>query len=345
MQNLQLYNDKDYPTVFLTYCQPYEMGNIKVIMDKFGYLSGHPIFFYKVGQNAGGLKQFIYAVDCAFVAYRPARDKVQWLGPQNPLQRHNIIFVPNMKDKRLVDADGELVNKTEKHPLCTRTICARFCKQGDNVLVLGSGAGGDVEGALGAGCNVVAIEKNAFQFTQCNQRVFRLFHEDIDKILKLPSLHGDDDDNKDSGYNMMGLASKFGPQDTGDADADDDDNVAQKLDFKEEPAAGQPTCGICMDVFSKADSKMCGNASCDTMLHDQKTCLKFTCDKCDLSFCIRNHLTLHMCQKGREKAPDAPKSDKKDDPDTPKSSVSPGSAATQKGHAICYYSIMNLFLC
>jgi hypothetical protein len=42
---------------------------------------------------------------------------------------------------------------------------SKHCMPGTNVLMIGSGSGGDVYGATLAGCNVVAVERDLEQFT------------------------------------------------------------------------------------------------------------------------------------------------------------------------------------
>jgi hypothetical protein len=326
MQCLQLYNDRKSPTVFFTYCRPYEMQAIKEIMEDFGYKSGHPMYIYKVGQNAGGLKQFIFAVDTGFIAYRPSKDKVQWCGPQNPLQRHNMIFVPNMKDKRLKAQDGTIVNKTEKHPLVTRALCARFCKKGDYVLIAGTGAGGDVEGALAAGCNVVGIEKDAYQFSQTNDRVFKLFTSELNKIACVVPLFTDDQDDTETMFNMMGLRSHFGASPL-EMEEDPDEDTAKKLEFDGDTGDSKSVqCGVCLTDFNSDDGRVCTLVHCETLLHLQKSCIKFTCETCLGPFCSANHKTIHSCAKAAKKAPKPADSAKPVVQSSSSSSHPPGSA-------------------
>jgi hypothetical protein len=342
MQCLQLYNDPASPTVFFTYCQPYQMQAVKECMEAFGYIHGHPMYFYKVGQNAGGLKQFIYAVDTGFIAYRPSRDKVAWLGPANPLQRHNIIFVPNMKDKRLTSSDGKTVNRTEKHPLCTRALCARFCKKGDWVLVAGSGAGGDVEGALGAGCNVVAIEKDSFQFQHCNDRVFRLFNDEVDKIANLPPLFTKADDDEDYGHNMMGLSSHFGQARVDASHASDDEEVAMELDFSAAVDNKVHSCGECLDTYSGTDAKACGYGDCGTVVHLNDDCIKAACKSCNSVFCSANHEQLHLCPKAIEQAIQPDKTAPSGPPKPPTGPPKPPKPATYSGSEFPHASTGNV---
>lgn len=71
-------------------------------------------------------------------------------------------------------------NKAEKPWQLCHTICRRYCPPGGNVLILGPGFGGDLEGALRAGCNVVAVEKNEFQFKASCARVGKIEQKDVE---------------------------------------------------------------------------------------------------------------------------------------------------------------------
>ena len=79
--------------------------------------------------------------------------------PADPLQRHNIIIGPKM-GKRAVDVDEKEINVCEKPAYLSEWILRKLTKPGDTVVVAGFGAGGDLRGALNAGCNVLAIEQD-----------------------------------------------------------------------------------------------------------------------------------------------------------------------------------------
>lgn len=50
---------------------------------------------------------------------------------------------------------------------------------GGNVLVLGPGAGGELMGAVAAGCNVVAVEKDVKQFNGLVAHLIKTKNADI----------------------------------------------------------------------------------------------------------------------------------------------------------------------
>ena len=62
----------------------------------------------------------------------------------------------------------------EKPEYVAKWILRRLTKPGDTVIIAGFGAGGDVRGALNAGCNVYAIEQDLKQFN-ATKRMMPLF--------------------------------------------------------------------------------------------------------------------------------------------------------------------------
>lgn len=82
---------------------------------------------------------------------------------KNPRARHNFIECKSVTTY-LKDNDKQILNPCQKPPELAQWICSNHCSPGSWVLVLGAGAGGEVEGALLAGCNVVAVESDKKQF-------------------------------------------------------------------------------------------------------------------------------------------------------------------------------------
>lgn len=57
-----------------------------------------------------------------------------------------------------------IINQCQKPPAVSKWFVENHCVPGSTVLVLGAGALGDVEGAVQAHCNVVAVEQDQSQF-------------------------------------------------------------------------------------------------------------------------------------------------------------------------------------
>ena len=62
------------------------------------------------------------------------------------------------------DTSGNVINVTEKPPELAAFLLGMFCKPGATVLIVGTGAGGCVKGAVKAGLNVVGVENDEKQF-------------------------------------------------------------------------------------------------------------------------------------------------------------------------------------
>ena len=124
----------------------------------------HPIFVSKPQQNVTGVNTYIFnteiVVRATFSATR-ANVVFQTMNA-NPLMRHNAIMVPNTP-KLKNPATGQVINTTQKSPQFAELMTARHCRPGGNVLVLGGGAGGDADGAIRQGANVVIFESDPDQ--------------------------------------------------------------------------------------------------------------------------------------------------------------------------------------
>jgi hypothetical protein len=92
---------------------------------------------------------------------------------KDPVERHNMISGPS---KRVLSKNsaGKAINLFEKPDWLAEAILTQYTRPGQWIYVGGFGAGGDVRGALNAGLNVVAIEKDPVQYhaTIANLRRF-----------------------------------------------------------------------------------------------------------------------------------------------------------------------------
>jgi hypothetical protein len=98
------------------------------------------------------------------LAFFPARQKNSVNLARDPRYRHNFIEYP-AESKKFKDANGVVANPCQKPAEVAKWIISSVCMPGSTVLVVGPGAGGgEVVGAVLSGCNVVALEKNLYQF-------------------------------------------------------------------------------------------------------------------------------------------------------------------------------------
>ena len=103
------------------------------------------------------------------------------------------------------DANNEIINKTQKPPEVARFILGNQCRTGDTVLVIGPGAGGEIESAVQLGLNVLAVEIDEKMLHGLHvrlQRVKDMEQADIedDKNQKQNALQKEVDDLKETNF-------------------------------------------------------------------------------------------------------------------------------------------------
>ena len=149
------------------WCSPFELALVKKVMMDLNFKYIQVLTWYKSGYNqvSGPACTFLPATEMAIIGFQGnPSTAAQYLNmPADPLQRHNVIIGPKM-GKRAIDAEGKEINQTEKPMYLSEWILRKLTKPGDTVVVAGFGAGGDLRGALNAGCNVFGIEKDIRQF-------------------------------------------------------------------------------------------------------------------------------------------------------------------------------------
>lgn len=120
------------------------------------------------------VNQFTSSVEQAILAFYPSRMKNTVNLSTNPKQRHNFFECPQTT-KKFKDSTGRIANPCQKPPEVAAWITGSVCMPGSTVLVIGPGAGGgEVLGALSKGCNVVAVEKDEYQFNQLQSHLLQV---------------------------------------------------------------------------------------------------------------------------------------------------------------------------
>ena len=147
----------------MVYCGAWQLSDTMRSLKGHGYVDIQVLYWYKFNQNTEGTDNFVYAFELIVIAFRNSRKDVKWYLPKNPLLRHNMIHGPSLRKFHTLSG-GKPINKTQKPPYVTYLICKAFLDPGSNILVVGSGSGGDVEGAVAAHMNTFAIEKDKKQF-------------------------------------------------------------------------------------------------------------------------------------------------------------------------------------
>ena len=116
------------------------------------------LFWYKPGhQVSGPVKSYTNAVEMMTIGFYKDRNSVNWNVDADPLKRHNLIQLPPLTTLTK-DSNGQPINVTEKPPGVVEWVLRNHCPPGSTVMIAGTGAGGDVKGAIQAGLNVVGVE-------------------------------------------------------------------------------------------------------------------------------------------------------------------------------------------
>jgi hypothetical protein len=159
-----LKGNKPLATVIL-WCNVFELGLVRKVLAEANCKHIQVLTWYKhnLNQQTGTTASFLPATEVCIVGYfgKPEAAVAYLSMPQDPLQRHNIIIGPRM-GKKALDVLGKDINPCEKPAYLAEWILRKVTKPGDTIS--GFGAGGDLRGALNAGCNVLAIEQDERQF-------------------------------------------------------------------------------------------------------------------------------------------------------------------------------------
>ena len=99
------------------------------------------------------------------IAFNPDSSSIHWNVSEDPRLRPNFFSCPSVASLAR-DSNGNVINVTEKPPQLAEWLLGMFCKKGSNVLIVGTGAGGCVKGALKAGFNVIGVENDEKQYNQ-----------------------------------------------------------------------------------------------------------------------------------------------------------------------------------
>ena len=137
-------------------------AEVSKAMKEQAFKSQSDIVWYKFNQNQEGTQSLTRAVEYGTVGFKDGRKQVQWYMSANPTERHNMAVGGTMRrlHKR---SNGNSVNAYQKPPYLSRHIVKSWLAPGSTVVVGGVGAGGDVEGLISAGMNVVGFENDLEQ--------------------------------------------------------------------------------------------------------------------------------------------------------------------------------------
>jgi hypothetical protein len=131
-------------------------------MESQGYKKFQTLTWYKYNQNFEGASMFVHAVEHCMIGCRSSDKSYQFALPANPLMRHNFIY-GQTKRRPHIAPDSLPINPCQKPLYVSELFAKTFCAPNSVALVVGAGAGGDVEGFIKAGVNVIAFESDKRQ--------------------------------------------------------------------------------------------------------------------------------------------------------------------------------------
>lgn len=139
---------------------------VKEAMIDRGYKNLQNLFWYKPDHYVEGpVNRLTPAVEMITVGFLPNSSDINWNVSSNPRERHNHIAIPSVSPCAK-DSAGNIINVTEKPPGLAEYLLSMWCQKGSTVLIIGTGAGGCVKGALRAGINVIGVENDEIQYHQ-----------------------------------------------------------------------------------------------------------------------------------------------------------------------------------
>jgi hypothetical protein len=143
-------------------------GLIKAMEDS-NYKEITPVIWYKENQTVSGANTSFTNSTELLVVGRHFQSKstnsdsdIRW-SENYPRNRHNFFQGPT-KSTYSKDQDGEKINSCEKPSYTIKFFLDKFVHAGQNVVVCGGGAGGEVRGCIEYGCHVSVIEPDKRQY-------------------------------------------------------------------------------------------------------------------------------------------------------------------------------------
>jgi predicted RNA methylase len=158
--------------------KPTDSKLVKDIFTEAHYQEAANIFWHKTGhQTQTPVSAYTSSVEMGTIAFKPSRQQCNWTMSTDPRDRHNHIEIPSVTTYTKDEANDP-INLCEKPPALSKWIISNHVAPGGTVLIIGAGSGGDVMGALQAGVNVVAVERDEQQFKSLHRAMnIKVDHE------------------------------------------------------------------------------------------------------------------------------------------------------------------------
>lgn len=142
-------------------------------MKERNYKNIQQVFWHKPNHYVEGpIHKLTPVVEIVTFGCIPDSSGIHWNVSADPRERPNFFSCPSVASLAK-DTSGNIINVTEKPPELAAYLLSMFCKPGATVLIVGTGAGGCVKGALKAGFNVIGVENDEKQYHQLHSEMNR----------------------------------------------------------------------------------------------------------------------------------------------------------------------------
>ena len=244
------------------YCNHLILSDTVRHLTEFGYQNVSVFTWWKHNFNIESAMHVLFATEYVVMAWRRGISGMPCQLDPNPTKRHNV-FVGSQQRSFHRDATGNLINPYQKPAYLAYNMCKAFCEPHDTIVIVGSGAGGDIEGAVAAMMNVVAFETDPKQF-QLTEGVWRKFQEKLESLDRTIVFPGAFEGKLGSYPLELDVPARFV--------ASVQDHLRALLQAEAEEASRPPTsCSSCDNLIADPESPDSKCASCGL----------FLCNRCE----------------------------------------------------------------
>ncbi len=206
------------------------------------------------------VSSYTSSVEMLTIGFKPNRQNCNWQMETDPRARHNFFDLPPVTTYTK-DEKGDPINICEKPPALAKKIISNHVPVGGNVLIVGAGAGGDILGALQAGVNVVALERDYDQYSSLHKA---MEHKATQELALLGKEQAEEKQSKLEKEKKSGHESTSGsvssiPSDTSTSSASTSSQISEK------PCAD---CGEALEKGYDPNIK-CSKCPDDGPMHDK----------------------------------------------------------------------------
>jgi hypothetical protein len=164
-------------------CRDVDIGRFTHLLKEAKFNHTRTVVWYKDNYQQKGYSPYHPA--CEFFVHARVGGKEQQFngGDANPLNRHNLFAGPSVLKLHATEA-GDIINETQNPAWLMTIFCRRHLPHQGTALILGSGTGADVIGALAAGVHVVAVEKDRDQWDESLGIVNAAISDHVEQVGK-----------------------------------------------------------------------------------------------------------------------------------------------------------------